>query len=99
MTTPGLSESLGLTNIKNMDTIKISYDTTNFELNSIYSVATPKFIEKEDLQIFDKLDNIYSKVNILSNTSNLLVKGSHELLGGLKMLNSKFSEFNLECDN
>lgn len=95
MTTPGLSESLGLTNIKNMDTIKISYDTTNFELNSIYSVATPKFIEKEDLQIFDKLDNIYSKVNILSNTSNLLVKGSHELLGGLKMLNSKFSEFNL----
>ncbi len=95
MTTPGLPESLGLTNIKDMDTVTISYDTTNFELNSIYSVATPKFIEKDDLKIFDKLDSIYSKVNMLSDTSNLLVKGSHELLGGLKMLNSNFSEFNL----
>ena len=35
LSTPGLYESLGLQELKGLDTVKISYNTTKFELSSI----------------------------------------------------------------
>src|SRR5574344_2157406 len=82
ISTPGLYESLKLSALKNMDTVVISYDTTNFELSSIYSVATSKLLSNEDLDIFNDMDNIYSLVNELSSNSTLIVNGSNDLVSG-----------------
>lgn len=88
MASPGLSESLNEEKLKNLDKVTITYDTKKFELNSIYSVVSSKLIEEEDLKIFDKLDNIYSKVNTLSESSKKLVKGAVELEQGASKLSS-----------
>ncbi len=46
----GLYESLDLSSLKNTDTIKITYETTCFELSSMYSVITPKLVDSSDLK-------------------------------------------------
>lgn len=56
---PGLSEGLGIE--EKIDSVTISYDTTKAELSTIYSVMSPKIIEERDMNIFNKLNNIYSK--------------------------------------
>ena len=85
---PGLHDSLGIDSIKDFDTITLSYDTTNFELSSMYSVVTSGLIKQDDLKVFDKLDGIYSKVDTLSESSKKLVEGTNKLSEGAKLLNS-----------
>lgn len=89
---PGLYESLNLKELKNMDTITISYDTTKFELSSIYSIVTSKILDNEDLEKLDELDNLYSKVDTLKSSSNKLVKGSKSLNDGINSLSSGVSD-------
>ncbi len=79
---PGLYESLNIESLKNMDTITISFDTTKFSLPSIYSVATPKLIDKIDLDKINGLDSIYNDINKLSNGSKSLVEGSKKINDG-----------------
>lgn len=79
---PGLYESLGLDSLKDIDTVKITYDTKKFELSSIYSVVSSKLIEENDLKIFDKLDRVYDKVNTLSLSSKKIVEGASNLYNG-----------------
>ena len=69
---PGLYDSLGIEEFKNMDSITITYDTTNYKESSIYIVATPKLLESSDLEVFNKLDNIYSKVDDLQTNMNTI---------------------------
>ena len=76
LTTPGLYESLGINNLKGMDTATIEFDTDSFELNSIYALATPKLIDSSDLQVFDKFEGIYSSINTLVDSSNKIKNGS-----------------------
>lgn len=80
--TPGLDKSLGLNGLSSMNEIIISYNTTKFELNSIYSVVSAKLIDTNDLKIFDQMDSLYSKTNILKESSTKLVNGSKTLLNG-----------------
>ena len=89
---PGLYESLDIDKLKNFDTITISFDTKSFELSSIYSVVSSKLIDNDDLNIFNKFDSIYSKVNTLSNSSKQLVEGSNKLLNGSKELNKGINQ-------
>ena len=42
LTAPGLYESIGLEDLKSLNNVEINYTTTNFTLNNIYLVATPK---------------------------------------------------------
>src|SRR5574344_324419 len=93
ISTPGLYESLNIDSFKSLDTVTITYDTTNFENNAIYMVATPKLVDSNDLDVFTKLDSIYDKANTLSSSSKLLVSGSKDLLTGITTYNSKFNEF------
>jgi putative membrane protein len=86
LSTPGLYESLGMDKLKDMDTVEITYDTDNFELNSIYSVATPKLIEESDLEMLDNIDSIYGSINTLVNSSKKLKNGSGQLLQGANQL-------------
>ena len=87
LSTPGLYESLKIDKLKGMDTIETTFDTESFELSSIYSVATPKLIDNEDLEIFDNIDKLYSSINTLSNSSNQLKTGSNKLLQGANQIN------------
>ena len=68
---PGLQESLNIDKAE-MDLpsdIIISMEATDFELGNIVTFVTPKVLEEEDLQIFDKLDNIYHQVDTLEAVS------------------------------
>ena len=86
--TPGLYESLNISELKDMDTIKITFDTTDFELSSIYSMVNAKLIDSSDLKVFNELDSLYSKVDTLKSSSAKLVNGSKELTNGVKQIRS-----------
>ena len=84
LSTPGLYESLGLQELKGLDTVTISYNTNKFELASIYSVVTSKLIDNSDLDIFSKLNTVYSSVNKLQDSMNQIESGSKTILENLK---------------
>ena len=86
LSAPGLYESLGLQELKGLDIVKISYNTTKFELSSIYSVATAKLIDNSDLDIFSKLNTVYSSVNKLQDSMNQIESGSKTILENLKTI-------------
>lgn len=86
ISTPGLYESLKISNFKDLDIIKISYDTTCFELGSIYSVITPKVINESDLKIFDKIDNLANKVNTLQKNTDLIESNTLKLYNGSSLI-------------
>lgn len=89
---PGLYDSLGIEEFKNMDSITITYDTTNYKESSIYIVATPKLLESSDLEVFNKLDNIYSKVDDLQTNMNTIENGANTLEEGASKLASGSKE-------
>ncbi len=92
LATPGLYESIGIEAFKNMNTITISYDTNKFELASIYSIVTPKIISSEDLKIFDKMDTLYSSVNLLQSSINQIEAGAKSLVDGASQINNGTSQ-------
>lgn len=79
---PGLYESLNIDKIKNINNIEISYHTDKFELNNIYILATPKLIDKEDIKIFDDINNITDSINLLQSSMNQIEDGSKTLKNG-----------------
>lgn len=99
ISTPGLIESLG--GSKELNEVKISYKTTKFELNSIYSVVMPKIVDKSILSNFDKLDPIYSKFSELQTNMDLIVSSSKELRDGTSLLKNTLNNSigNLTTEN
>ena len=99
ISTPGLIESLG--GSKELNEVKISYKTTKFELNSIYSVVMPKIVDKSILSNFDKLDPIYSKFSELQTNMDLIVSSSKELKDGTSLLRNTLNNSigNLTTEN
>jgi len=76
---PGLYEDLKIKELSSLDEITINYTTTKFSLSNIYLVATPKLLEKADL-------NIFEKANLLSNSMNTLESSMNEIDKGAKTL-------------
>ena len=93
---PGLQESLGISKdkIDIPNTIELTMDAEDFEMNNIISYATPKVLEESDLNMFDDLDEIYSKVNELQDASNQLVDGTSKLNEGANSLNEGANKLN-----
>lgn len=93
---PGFRESLGIQNNKVdiPNTIQITMDSTDFEFGNIYTFVSAKIIEDSDLNLFDNLDEIYSKVDTLQSSSNQLVNGANTLKNGTDTYFSKSKEFN-----
>jgi len=89
---PGLYESLGLDELKDLDTITITLDTTGFELSNIYSVVTPKLLDSSDLDVFDKLDEAYSNINTLQSSMNQIEEGSKTILENLNVISDGSSQ-------
>ena len=92
LSTPGLYESMNLDELKGLDTVTISYDTTKFELASIYSVITSKLIDNSDLDIFTKLNNVYGNVNQLQESINKIESGSKTILDNLTLIDDGTTE-------
>lgn len=89
---PGLYESLNMYELKDLDTITISYDTTSFNLPTIYNVATSKLLEDNDLSIFNKLNTLTSASTSLKENIDALTEGSNKLLSSSITLNNGTSQ-------
>jgi len=89
---PGLYESLNMYELKDLDTITISYDTTSFNLPTIYNVATSKLLEDNDLSIFNKLNTLTSASTSLKENIDALTEGSNKLLESSITLNNGTSQ-------
>ena len=95
MAMPGLQESLDIKSdkLEIPNSIEITMDTTNFEMNSIMNLVTPKVLEEKDLNIFDDMEKIYSQVNILSSSSKQIEAGANTLKEGTSVYSGKMKEF------
>ena len=82
LASPGLDKNLELQELKSLNEITISYETTNFSTKEMYMVATPKFLEDVDLKIFDKLKALGNNLNKLEESAHILEKGTKELETG-----------------
>lgn len=93
---PGMQESLNIKKDKLdiPDTIEIIMDSTDFESSNIVTYVTPKIIEEDDLDIFNKLDGIYSQVNTLQSSSKQIEDGANNLKTGVDTYKEKSQEFN-----
>lgn len=92
VSSPGLYQSLGIKELKNLDTVTITYDTTKFSLGSIYIVATPKLLEENDLEIFNKLNSLSSNLDTLKLSVDKLEEGAKKLEAGSASLSLGASE-------
>ena len=79
---PGLYDSLKINEFKTMDEVQLSYETTNFSLNNIYMISTPKLLSNADLAIFDKMSSLNSSLNFLENNMTKIVDGVNKLADG-----------------
>ena len=86
ISSPGLYESLNIEKLKDLDKVEISYDTEYFELNSIYSVATSKILEDNDLDILNNVKDLYSSIGLLQDNMDKLVDASSKLKDGSSMI-------------
>ena len=79
LASPGLYKSLNIDKLSTTDNITISYDTTSFELSSIYSVVTSKLLDEEDLKVFDKVNLLAGNINTLETSINTIEEGANKL--------------------
>ncbi len=101
LSSPGLYESLKLDELKKMNSVEITYDTNNFSLNSIYSLASCNLFKDNNLDLFGNLGRIYKNINLLQSNMDTLVKagnelskGSSDINKGINTLNGKIQELN-----
>ncbi len=97
---PGMQESLGIdkNTIDIPNSIEISMEAKDFEMNEIYCFATPKLIDEDDLELFNKIDKIYDMVTELKDGSSKLVEGSQQLSEGTGKLNAGTHELSKELN-
>lgn len=89
---PGLSESLDLSELSNLNEITIEYDTTSFATNEMYAIITPKFLDMNSINT--ELNKLYTNMDTLNNSSTALVVGSKKIYNGANELNTKYKEYN-----
>ena len=92
ISSPGLYESLKLEELKELDTIEINYDTTNFSLPQIYIAISNKIINNSDLSVFDKFDDIYNNIYKLKDSITQISNGSSLINDNLNILLNKLVE-------
>lgn len=96
---PGLYESTNLEELKDLNEVTITYDTTKFSLNNIYIIATPKLLSESDFDVFNKIDNLSSSINIIQDSMNKLESGANELENGSITLSNGTSELKNGLNN
>lgn len=94
LSSPGLYESLNFKDLKDMDKVEISYETNNFELNPIYSVATTDVIDDDKLSMFDEVNDLYKKIDELQSNMDKIVSASKKLSDGTEAIDNGITELN-----
>lgn len=94
LSSPGLDESLNINDLKSMNEVEISYDTDNFELNPIYSVATTDVFEESNLNVFNEVNSLYNNINELQSNMDKIVNASKQLSDGSDAVNVGITELN-----
>lgn len=84
LASPGLYQSTNIENLKSLDEIILTYETTKFSLQNTYIVATPKLLEDNDFNILGQVDELYQSMNQLEENMQKLTNGSKELTDGTK---------------
>lgn len=97
---PGLCESLDLSgDIKKdledklADTITITADVTDFELDPIYTIATSEIFSDTDIEDDGDLEDLEDALNGLADATDELISGSSALSTGMGSLGTGFSEY------
>lgn len=90
---PYLDKSLNLSELSKYNNITIEYDTTSFEESDIYNVYSSNLISSSDFDVFNKLDEIYDKINLLGESSTKLVDGANQLSNGMNEYNKNFKKY------
>lgn len=91
---PGLYDSVKIDELKDMDTIVVTYDTTKFSISDTYFVATPKLLENADISKLNEVSNLKYSLNTLQDGMNKLEDGSNTLNDGASKLNDGAKELN-----
>ena len=96
MALPGLQTSLGLDKdtFEIPENIEIEMDVTNYEQSSIITFVTPKIIDKEDFNILDELDTLYSSVDTLQSSMDQIEEGAKTLSEGTALYSENYNTFN-----
>lgn len=91
---PGLYDSVGLNELKDMDKVTITYNTTKFSMNEVYFVITPKLLSEVDVSVLNKVDSLNSSLNTLQSGMNELQNGSSTLNDGAKKIENGTKSLN-----
>lgn len=91
---PGLYDSVGLNELKDIDRVTITYNTTKFSMNEVYFVITPKLLSEVDVNTLSKVDSLNSSLNTLQNGMNELQNGSSTLNDGAKKIENGTKSLN-----
>ena len=91
---PGLYDSVGLNELKDMDKVTITYNTTKFSMNEVYFIITPKLLSEVDVNTLSKVDSLNSSLNTLQNGMNELQNGSSTLNDGAKKIENGTKSLN-----
>ena len=96
MALPGFQTSLGLDKdtFEIPENIEIEMDVTNYEQSSIITFVTPKIIDKEDFNILDELDTLYSSVDTLQSSMDQIEEGANALSEGTALYSENYNTFN-----
>lgn len=93
---PGLYESINLSKLSSLSELEFSFDTTNFKMDNIYIIATPKLIEEKDTILFKDLAEVTESIKLLQDSIDKIQDGSYQLkngtddlLGGVNLISSK----------
>lgn len=91
---PGLYDSVGLNELKDMDKVTITYNTTKFSMNEVYFIITPKLLSEVDVSVLNKVDSLNSSLNTLQSGMNELQNGSNTLNDGAKKIENGTKSLN-----
>ena len=85
---PGLYESMNMSELSNLDEIEFSFKTSNFKMDNIYIIATPKLLDEKDVKLFKDLNKVTDSIKTLQESMNKIEKGSSDLKSGTDSLSS-----------
>ena len=94
ISSPGLYESLNMSKLKNTNKVEISYDTDDFELGSIYFVASTDIFEEDNTNMFNEINKLYKSIDLLQDNMNTIVSASKKLNTGTKQMDDGITELN-----
>ncbi len=93
---PGLQESLNVSKdiVDIPSGMEITMDTTNFELGSIITFASPKVLDEENTNNTQEIKDLCNKINLIKEATTTLKAGTDTLKAGTEEYSQKSELFN-----